>query len=520
VSTTPSEPAGDEPGLPPAPTWAAGGAVLSAPRERVAIDEPARTSPLTVVLELAALATLAGSLAVAIAVGVDPAELVQLGLGGLVIVARVVGWWFRTYTVTAGELLLDEGVVQRRHRVVPFSRIQQVELRQQLVARVLGIATVHIETAADAGSTAVTLRALALDRAEALRDHLVAEQHRVRAARADAVAPATSPPSTAPWVVATPRRQLVRLGPGQLLAAGATGTDVVSAAPLLVLGAGIGAVAIATSLDLPALVATPLVVALAGSGAIMLSLLGAARSLVAHWGFELTAVGEDLHLSHGLVDRRQHTMPRHRLQHARVVDNPVRHVLGTAAVHLHSAATPGRGDEQQASIDIPLVRAADVGDLLATVMGSDDFRPPELVPRPAAARRRAITRRTVATALPTALVAAIGWPTGAGVLPFAVLGVPWGVLAHRRAGHALHGPVLAIASGAVAHRLELIPRRRLQSVRTARSPFQRRLDLATLHLDVAGTRRALGVGAPGLMDLSADQATAALHRLTAPPAPG
>jgi uncharacterized membrane protein YdbT with pleckstrin-like domain len=97
--------------------------------------------------------------------------------------------------------------------------------------------------------------------------------------------------------------------------------------------------------------------------------------------------------------------------------------------------------------------------------------------------------------------------------PLALVGVPWGRLAHRRAGSALDGDVLAVASGALVHHLELAPVERVQSRRTTASPLQRRVGLATIRLDVAGARR--GRGALGLGDLVADLADHV--RRTVPP---
>lgn len=490
------------PRLPPAP-----------PRTHpaVALDQPSRTSPLTVALELIGLVGLGSGLVLGILAGMGT-EILQLWVGLAVILVRLAGWWFRTYTVTSGELVLDEGMLQKHHRVVPFSRIQQVELRQQLMARALGIATVHIETAADAGGTAVTLRSLELHQAEALRDHLLAEQRRVRAGIAPGDA-SLAPSAGLPLPV---RTTLVRLGPGDLLLAGATSAGVVTAGVVATIVAAVGGVLIADAGDLGPFVAAVLFAVLGGSGIAAIAGLAAVGTLVSAWGYELSAAGDDLHLEQGLFDRRQHTMPRHRLQHARVIDNPVRRLLGMSSVQLHSAASPGASDEQRSYIDIPLVRAHHLGDLLATLMGSDDFRPPPLAPRPAAARRRAVVRRTAATALVAVPLAAAWWPAGAGILPLALVGLPWGLAAHRRAGSALDGRVLALSAGVLARRLELIPVARLQSARTTANPLQRRAGLASLHLDVAGSRRPLVAGGPGLADLQAAVAAAARARVTVP----
>jgi membrane protein YdbS with pleckstrin-like domain len=125
-------------------------------------------------------------------------------------------------------------------------------------------------------------------------------------------------------------------------------------------------------------------------------------------------------------------------------------------------------------------------------------------------------RRTLATALIAVPVAAAAWPAGAGILPLALVGVPWGLAAHRRAGSALEGRVLALSAGVLARRLELVPVARLQSARTSANPLQRRAGLASLHLDVAGNRLPLLIGGPGLADLEAAVAATARARVTVP----
>ncbi len=86
------------------------------------------------------------------------------------------------------------------------------------------------------------------------------------------------------------------------------------------------------------------------------------------------------------------------------------------------------------------------------------------------------------------------------------MGVPWGLLAHRRAGWSVEGPILGFSSGALVHHLELIPRDRVQSARTTASPWQRRLGLRTLRIDVAGGAQHPWRRASGLMDLTEDDA--------------
>ena len=463
-----------------------------------------RTSPLTIALEVIGLAFFGVTIGLNMLAGGQAVDVPGLVIGFVFTLQRTAGWWFRTYTVTDTSVTVDEGILQRRHRVVPFSRIQQVELRQQLTSRLFGIVAVNVETAGDAGATAITLHSLDVPTAEALRDHLLAEQRRVRAGQ-----PAGEHSEGAHWggaYRAPTRTPLLRLSAGRLLLAGLTSSGVVATAVVAVpAGALVGLV-----VEGPAALGAFLAVVVGITA--LVAVFGAIGSLLGSWGFDLTASDEDLHVTHGLLDRRQHTMPRHRLQHARVSDNPLCRALGFATVQLFSAATPGRRDQQQTAIVIPFVRRDAVGELLVRCMGSERFRPPVLEPRSPIARRRAIVRRTALTIAVAVPVVLLLLPAGAVLAPLALLGLPWGALAHRRAGSSLDGDVLAVASGTLLHHLELVPTERIQSRRTTRSPFPRRLGLATLRLDVAGPRRA---GAPGLGDLAVERATFAQH--TVPP---
>ena len=67
-----------------------------------------------------------------------------------------------------------------------------------------------------------------------------------------------------------------------------------------------------------------------------------------------------------------------------------------------------------------------------------------------------------------------------------------------------------VASGALVHTTDLVARERLQSTGTRASPLQRRADLATLRLDVAGQS-----SAPSLYDVDAGDASELRLRLTA-----
>jgi putative membrane protein len=79
-----------------------------------------------------------------------------------------------------------------------------------------------------------------------------------------------------------------------------------------------------------------------------------------------------------------------------------------------------------------------------------------------------------------------------------------GIAAYRGLGHALSAEFLVTRSGSFNRRTVVVPLARVQSARLHASPWQRRSDIATLSVDLAG---------PGPVPQVIDEATAVTDRL-------
>jgi len=87
---------------------------------------------------------------------------------GWVLLGR--NWRSWRYAERADDLLISRGVLWREETVVPYGRMQLVEVTSGPVERRFGLATVQLHTAAAA--TDATIPGLAPAEAERLRDHL------------------------------------------------------------------------------------------------------------------------------------------------------------------------------------------------------------------------------------------------------------------------------------------------------------------------------------------------------------
>jgi putative membrane protein len=442
---------------------------------------------------------------------------IGLGAGGLRVLAvallvlfavSVARWWKRTWSFDGRVLQVESGLLARSSQIVPAERVQQVTVVEKLRHRLFGVASLRVEVAGGGGG--LELEALGVADAHRLRDALLAAKV-LRAAPATTTATADGPGAADQPVWVPHEWTVVRLGFRELALAGVTGPQL-----LLFLAFTASALQLAgelpgelfdrvRSLDLglaePALLAVGLLAFLAvwlGSAI--------AASVLRDGGYDLALVGEELHLRRGLLDRKESVLPLARVQAVRVTASPLRRALGFVSFRLQGA---GAGtDREERRVVVPLLRVTELDRVLSLVLpGLPGL--PELTPPPPAARRRAVVRRVVPAAVVAVAFAVFLWPWGVAALLLVPGAAALGQAAYRGLGHARLPSSLVTRTGALTRQTVVVPADRVQSARSLSSPFQRRLDLATLAVDVAGPG-----GSPRVVDVGAATAGDLLHWVT------
>ncbi|HEV2527234.1 MAG TPA: PH domain-containing protein [Thermomicrobiales bacterium] len=454
-------------------------------------------------------------------------EFIWLGIAGafaaLTVLNAVATWWMSSYQVTGTSLRLRTGWLNRQERSVSFERIQTIDLQEPPLARALGVAQLRVETAAGGGNKAdIVIEAIAARDATALRNELLAERARHTSRRGDAN-PTAGPITAAGQALADPITgsadpATASLEPGQvigrlsrrdLLIAGMTSGRIGPAAAILAavsqfggdllqnVGRGILGSRFDEILDWGTSAPVQgilLVVFVLGLGAWALSILGTVLSFS---GFTLRRDDDQLLVSTGLLDRRRTTIPLHRIQSITVKEGLLRQPFGLVSVHFVSAGYGGGQQNPDSGILFPLIRRSDVAALLA-----------EAVPAFSADIEavRTAGRRLPQRALPRYVVPAIAWDlVGLAIallvawrLPFTewwwgfaailIFSTPWSWLSYRDTRWEWDPEDRLIVQGrSVARSVTIIPRRRVQNREIRQNWFQRRADLATLAVRVAGS---------------------------------
>jgi putative membrane protein len=430
--------------------------------------------------------------------------------------ARMVGWvlvllvfpaviWavaeylaFR-YQVTGASLVLDSGVWRRQHRVIPLARVQNIDLKQSALQRLLGVAEVHVETAGGDSSEAA-LSVLGIREAEALRAQLLALR------------------VNAPDAGAQERTLVARLSPRDLVLAGATANEAGVIAALLI-GAAQFVYELRLDVRLPGLDWRGLIfeqstgelirgAVMAGLGLLLLawtfSVLGAVLNYA---GFTLERAGADLHKRYGSLVRREVVVPLERVQVVRIEESLLRRPLGLAAFKIETAATaPGKGQHRGVEAFLPLAQAKEASRLVAEVFEGLDYGALEFRPVDPLARRRAFIRYSV---MLLALTLALGGLVGArGLWLLALLPVAYAAahLHYRSLGYAVSPGFIAARGGWFNRITWVIPLRRIQTLHERATLFQRRHGLATIIVDTAA-------GGARVPDVRADAARELLDDL-------
>ena len=431
-------------------------------------------------------------------------------LAGIAIflVAGVFIYWRRfQYRVGANEIRIDSGILNRTHRSIPFDRIQDVDISQGPVARLLGLARVKFETGGSAQDKDDdgALAAIALPRAEALRDQ-------VRARRGTASAPATvaDEGSGQPPVFAMDHRRV--------LTAGVFNFSLAVLAALFGVSQSLGEVAgidffarrfWRDALDAGSpladlILAHQLAAVVAGTmtlGAVGLA-TGIGRTLLRDYRFRLDRTETGLRRRRGLLTLTDVTVPLTRVQAAIIGSGPVRDRFGWRDLKLQSLAKDegSKGDHVVA----PLAHDAEIGAILDQLgwqppTASTDWQ--RVSPTYAWGFTAAVALLLIPALVQMTVMPLVGAAACAAIA--ALIATRW--LGWRRFRYALDGKRLLVRSGWWRRRTIILPFASIQSVDINENVLSRRLGTASLTIGVASGR---GFSAHGIPALGRDTAHA------------
>jgi putative membrane protein len=343
----------------------------------------------------------------------------------LTVVYGYIHWMVTRWRFEGDTLRIETGLIRKDSRRLPLARIQAVDIVRPLLARMLGVSELRIRLAGS-GSTDGKLAYLSDAEAAELRLVLLSGHHEVEAT--------PSANTGLPMAIVTTGRLL--------------GSVLLSLISLIL----VGTIATLTVLDQFEPKA-----ATAAAGFLAVYLLSFAgviwRRLSGQYGFTAVEGPEGVRIRRGLLQTISETIPYGRIQAVRQVEPLLWRPFGWCRLEVDIAGATARNQRGEGTSVVrkallPVGSSQDSWHLLARLLGAPD--PPRTAP-PRRARWKA-------------------------PLSFHFLSAGFDE------SHAV------CVTGRINKKTTWVPFEKSQSVRRVQGPAQRPLNLATVHVDVAGKR--------------------------------
>ncbi len=440
-----------------------------------------------------------------------PFHLVTLGVVLALVVSALLQYLTYRYRIGRDALVIRSGIFERTRREIPFARIHNVVVHQNLLHRLFGVAELRLESAAGAKPEA-EMRVLRLQQALEL-ERLIRHGGGSEASGDAGVEPASH------VLLTLPLPELVRQG-------------LISNRAMVVMAALAGALwqmfprelaedfirdqarqafgyASRLHMDTPALLASGALVLL--FALVLMRLLSIALAIVQYHGFRLSEQERRLTVERGLLTRLRSSVAQRRIQ-AWTLRESVLHRLfrrRQLRVDIAGGNTPEQDGRALKEL-VPLATPMACDTLLQHLLPTAQWPPAQWQPVSNRGWWRLCLPALAVVGAATA-IACHRFGTW-GLLP--LLWLPWSLFKARRQvarmAYNIDAQRVAVRGGWWNRWWRIAELDKLQAVRLDRSPLDRHFGTATLTLDTAG---ALGAPPLRLRFLEEAQARGLMERL-------
>lgn len=400
------------------------------------------------------------------------------------------------YRFADDDLIVRQGLLFRSERHVPYKKIQNIDMTQNWLMRLVNVAEVKLQTGSGREAEA-ELKVLSLESIEDMRRRVFAGRraHQPTDEAEDAETDETilhnqvDSPSRGSVLHHLPVSELVKLGcivnRGLLLIPIVMGLlwelnlfdrvfseETFGEVQHFFEGAGSVIIAI-------------------GLGFIALLILWACSicwSILRFYNYRLERIGDDLRISCGLLTRHAATVPRHRIQVISIHESILHRPFKRVAIRIETA---GGVEENDDSISrkwfVPIIPYDRVDALLTELnphfhLGAVGWR--HLPPR---AKYRMMRFSGILALIISAALCALFFPWGGLAIVVLVPLQLW--IAAREANYTAYAPLewgLVFRSGVLTRKISAALYEKIQTVLVRESPFDRRWKMVSVEVDTAG----------------------------------
>ena len=397
----------------------------------------------------------------------------------------VIAYFKFYYYISQDHLNISRGVLRRVKVNLPFERIQTIDFEQNIIHQFFGVVRVKIDSAGSGGEE-ISFDALEKDRAEKLRDYILAQ----KAEREDESMEIES--------VRTPdtRELILHLRPVDLLRIGISQNHLRTAGIIFAFFFAIaGDISdVIRDIDVFDWIGHEVESLIAGSVFFVLIAIPVfliisffvtlIRTVMVHYDLRFWRTSTGFKLTSGLITRREKSVQKDKIQLLLWDTNPLRRLFGIFRLNLYQASSVNVVGSK--AMSVPGCYQSHIDRVIATVMTDAAEATFETLGIHRAARTRFIL---FAGILPCVIFTMAGILLDRQMLIWTWLYFPLAVwmafLYHRKKRLLLHKDYAVFRSGIFGDEWKMLELYKVQAVRVSQSFYQWRKDLATVTLHTA-----------------------------------
>ncbi|SDJ45105.1 putative membrane protein [Salimicrobium halophilum] len=399
-----------------------------------------------------------------------------IGAAVLVVLLSLMAFvkWLRfSYLITEDELQIKQGIVIRKERRISKNRIQSIDLTQSLIHRIFGLTKVQIETAGSDENVDASLSAVLFSEGERVQSELKTGK---RTSLEDEEEVEKEYPSET-------------LGYGRLALTGATSDNAIIILGLMWL---LYSQANQIIPDEVYEQVTTWVLSLAIQVLVFFLLLsvfivwgaGVLWTIVKYGNFTITRYDKELYMTYGLLEKRQRTIPVHRIQAVIVKENLIRQLFGLCYVYVEVAGGVSGGRMEEGTVYmLPLLKKKRVPAFLEMYLPEYYREEPGIKRPPLAAIPYYVWKGALVSII--AVIAVFYFSPSWIAVPLVAVPIflSWGLFRWQTAGIAVDDPYLNLRFRKISRETVTLQKRRLQAFEKNENWLYKRQQLATI--DVA-----------------------------------
>lgn len=394
-------------------------------------------------------------------------------------------WRKYIYWFEDNELRIKYGLFVKKKRYIPFERIQTLNYKEGILHRPFKLVKVEVETAGDnAGEAEVELTAIKKE----LADSIEVEMKKSKMPKTTTIDEnGMEELVEVEEQMESPKKLLYRMTNKELILLASTSSS------MGLLFSGIAAVASQFNELIPyeeiygelqSLIRFGvLLIIIMVLGIILLAWgVAIAISYIMNYGFQLENQDGKLLISKGLLEKKRITLPLHRVQGIRIIENPIRQIFGYCRVVLDSAGSSG-DDNEDSVVLLPFTKKTRALEVLAEQFPEYEWHQSYTkVPRKALLRY--LLKPIYIWTIPIAASSYFIYPYGLFALVLLPIFLLIAYTQYRTAGFAIKNLQLTLVNRSLSKTTFVTSKKRIQAVTVNQSIFMEQKDLATSDIHI------------------------------------